>query len=145
MNLVKSIENTTVRMAGDERHQQILEVAMKLFSKDGFEGTTTKKIATKAGVSEATVFKHFANKDELYRAILDEKACSSFFTDPFEKIARFIEERDDFGVFYTMALSALQNHRDDTDFLRLMMYSALEGHDLAKTFVESFIKQILIT
>jgi hypothetical protein len=64
------------------------------------------------------------------------------FTDPFEKIAQFIKQRDDFGVFFTMALNALQNHKDDTDFLRLMMYSALEGHDLAKTFVESFIRQI---
>ena len=53
-----------------------------------------------------------------------------------------ISERDDFSVFYTMALSALTNHRDDTDFLRLMMHSALEGHDLAITFFESFIKQI---
>lgn len=129
-------------MAGDERRKQILDVAMKLFSKNGFDGTTTKKIAVEAGVSEATVFKHFANKDELYHAILDEKSCSSLFTDPFEKMENFIAQKDDFGVFYTMAFTAMQNHKDDTDFLRLMMYSALEEHELAKTFVERLIKQI---
>ena len=38
-------------------------------------GTTTKKIAEAAGVSEAMVFRHFATKDELYGAILHSKSC----------------------------------------------------------------------
>lgn len=135
-------DNIVTRMAGDERRQQIIDSAESLFSENGFRGTTTKTIADRAGISEATVFKHFANKDELYRAILDQKSCSSLFTDPFEKMESAIAERDDFAVFYTMALSALTNHRDDTSFLRLMMHSALEGHDLAITFIETFIKQI---
>jgi AcrR family transcriptional regulator len=141
-DLVKTIEHVTTRMAGDERRQQLLQIAMRLFSKDGFDGTTTKQIATEAGVSEATLFKHFANKDELYRAILDEKSCSPLFTDPFEKIVEYLDKKDDFGVFYTMALNALKNHKDDTDFLRLMMYSALEGHELARSFFMNFIQQM---
>src|SRR5205807_8790750 len=63
------------RMAGQERHLQILRVAMRLFSQHGFRGTTTKEIALAAGVSEAMVFRHFATKEELYSAILDQKAC----------------------------------------------------------------------
>ena len=61
------------RMAGDERRTQILQVAMRLFSQRGFRGTTTREIAVAAGVSEAMVFRHFANKEELYTAILDHK------------------------------------------------------------------------
>src|ERR1043165_981590 len=64
------------RMAGEERREQLLRVAMTLFSNHGFRGTTTKEIAHAAGVSEAMVFRHFATKEDLYAAILDHKACA---------------------------------------------------------------------
>lgn len=129
-------------MSGDERRLQILQVAMRLFSERGFSGTTTKEIAAAAGVSEAIIFRHFANKDELYTAILDRKSCDRNFQNPFDLLHEKIAAKDDFGVFYTMALNALASHDEDSDFLRLMMHSALEGHNLAKTFFESFIVNV---
>ncbi len=112
------------------------------FHNRGFSGTTTREIANSAGVSEATVFKHFANKDELYSAILDTKACNHGLDNPFAEIADKIEQKDDFGVFYGMALNALNKHQEDSDFLRLMLHSALEGHELARGFFEGFITHI---
>lgn len=129
-------------MSGDERRLQILQVAMRLFSEKGFSGTTTKEIANLAGVSEAMVFRHFANKDELYSAILDHKACDRNFENQFEDLAEKVQAKDDFGIFYTMALSALIHHKEDEDFLRLMLHSALEGHNLARTFFEGFVTRI---
>lgn len=129
-------------MAGDERREQLCKIAMRLFSERGFRGTTTKEIATAAGVSEAVIFKHFSNKDELYAAILDHKACSPQFVDPLFEVADQVEAKDDFGVFYKMALHALNKHKDDADFLRLMLHSALEGHELARVFFENFITRI---
>ncbi len=127
-------------MAGDERRQQILEVAMHLFSQFGFAGTTTKRIAEESGVSEATVFKHFANKEELYADMLDHKACSHGLEDPFSDIADQIKGKDDFGVFYGIALNALKHHEDDREFIRLLLHAALEGHELSKMFFESYVK-----
>ena len=135
-------DNICARMSADERREQILLVAMKLFGKKGFEGTTTKNIASSAGVSEATVFKYFKSKEDLYAAILDYKACSIAQNDPFKTANKFIEEKDDFNVFYTLALNALKKHKGDKNFIRLMMYSALEGHDLSKSFVENFVIQM---
>jgi AcrR family transcriptional regulator len=135
-------ENITTRMAGDERRRQILEVAMHLFSKNGFAGTTTKKIAEAAGVSEATVFKHFANKDEIYADILDHKACNHGLENPFREIAEQLEKKDDFGVFYGMALNSFRHHREDRDFMRLLLHSALEGHELARMFFESYVVEM---
>ncbi|HEY0462153.1 MAG TPA: TetR/AcrR family transcriptional regulator [Pyrinomonadaceae bacterium] len=133
---------TQTRMAGDERREQLCKIAMRLFSERGFRGTTTKEIASAAGVSEAVIFKHFSNKDELYASILDHKACSPQFANPLVEIAEKIEAKDDFGVFYSMALNALNKHKDDSDFLRLMLQSALEGHELAQVFFENFITRI---
>ena len=94
-------------MAGEERRLQILRVAMRLFSQRGFGGTTTKEIARAAGVSEAMVFRHFATKKELYRAILDHKACLHDGLDPQRIVAEAIARKDDMAVFEGLALDVL--------------------------------------
>ena len=127
-------------MTGDKRRLQILKAAVRLFSKNGFRGTTTKKIAKAAGISEAMVFRHFANKEELYSAILDHKACNHGLENPFEEVSEQIKNKDDYGVFYGLALNALKHHREDDEFIRLLLYSGLEGHDLSRMFFESFVK-----
>ncbi len=121
-------------MAGEERRQQIVRVAMKLFSQRGFRGTTTKEIAQAAGVSEAMVFRHFATKEELYAAILDDKAGAGEMALMCEKVAGSVTRGDDLAVFESLAAAMLQHHEHDPDFLRLLLYSALEGHELFEMF-----------
>ena len=133
----------STRMAGLERRDQILRVAVSLFSNRGFRGTTTKEIAQAAGVSEAMVFRHFATKEELYAAILDHKACAgggSF--EPEVMAADAIKRKDDRGVFESLALGALNHHDDDPEFQRLLLYSALEKHKLAEMFFDNFVRKV---
>src|SRR5437588_4035261 len=130
------------RMAGEERHLQILRVAMRLFSQHGFRGTTTKEIALAAGVSEAMVFRHFATKEELYSAILDQKACLHDEIVPCHAVADGIARKDDRAVFEAMALDALNHHEQDPQFQRLLLHSALEEHELAQMFWEKFVRRV---
>ena len=129
-------------MAGDERRLQILKVAMRLFSQRGFRGTTTKEIAQAAGVSEAMVFRHFATKEELYSAILDHKACLHDDLDPLQRVADAIRRKDDRAVFEGIGLDALNHHEFDPEFQRLLLYSALEEHELAQMFWEKFVLRV---
>jgi AcrR family transcriptional regulator len=129
-------------MSGDERRKQILQVAIKLFSNHGFSGTTTKKIAQEAGVSEAMVFRHFATKNELYHAILDQKACEGRVSNPFVDVSAAIAAKDDEQIFHALMLKALDNHERDPQFMRLLFHSALEGHELAEMFIEQNIVPI---
>jgi AcrR family transcriptional regulator len=130
-------------MAGEERREQILRIAVRLFSNHGFRGTTTKEIAQAAGVSEAMVFRHFATKEELYAAILDHKACTgSGSFEPQEMAAEAIKRKDDRGVFESLALGALNHHDEDPEFQRLLLYSALEKHKLAQMFFEGFVRKV---
>lgn len=133
--MIKMNEATGTRMTGDERHQQILQIAIKLFSQHGFRGTTTKKIAEEAGVSEAMVFRHFSTKSELYHAILDYKACEGGKATPLAIVNEAIKSKDDFEVFYQIVSHALNKHQEDPEFIRLLLHSALEGHELADMFV----------
>ena len=136
------------RMCADERRLQIAEVAMRLFSERGFRGTTTKEIAQAAGVSEAIIFRHFATKEELYTAIIDYKGCggagSAAVSGRPEQpavideirgcVAEALEAGDDLGVFEGVALHMLDHHQSDPEFLRLLMYIALENHSLGQVF-----------
>jgi AcrR family transcriptional regulator len=58
----------------EETRGKILAAARELFERNGTRGTTTREVAEKAGVNEATLFRHFGSK----RALLDamrEQAC----------------------------------------------------------------------
>ncbi len=57
-----------------ETRTRILQAAQKLFARKGFDGTTTKDLARKAGVAEGTIFRHFPNK----KAILIELATAGW-------------------------------------------------------------------
>lgn len=134
---------TSGRMTGEDRRRQILEVAMTLFSQRGFRGTTTKEIAQAASVSEAMVFRHFANKGELYAAILDQKAChTSTMEGICEGLADVMGRGDDAEVFAGIGLGILQHHEEDLDFIRLLLYSALEGHEFFQMFWERNVCQM---
>jgi AcrR family transcriptional regulator len=51
---------------------QITEAALKLFSHQGYRGTSIRDIAREAGISTGNVYHHFPDKETLFRALLDE-------------------------------------------------------------------------
>jgi len=55
-------------------HDKILIAAQTLFARHGYDGTTTKELAEKAGIAEGTLFRHFTNK----KAILVEVATQGW-------------------------------------------------------------------
>ena len=131
-----------VRMAAEDRRQQILEVAVGLFSAKGFRGTTTREIAQGVGVTEAIIFRHFATKGELYAAIIDWKACSEDWAALQRGIEGALESGDDWGLFEAIAFRILQFYEEDEQAMRLLMYSALEGHELSELFYRNHVARI---
>lgn len=129
-------------MSSEDRRRQLIQTALRLFSQNGFRGTITKEIALAAGVNEAIIFRHFETKDDLYAAILDFKAKEVKVDRWFGELREYAKRRDDEGLFRSFAEKVLDHHRRDKDFLRLMLYSALEGHGLARTFREKHFKPV---
>jgi AcrR family transcriptional regulator len=52
---------------------RIVEAAVQLFSRQGFNGSSTSEIARLAGVSEVTVFRHFHRKKDLFWAAIESR------------------------------------------------------------------------
>jgi len=54
-----------------KKKQNIIDTATKLFSRQGFDGTTTLQIAREAGVTEPLIYYHFEGKDDLFTHIIE--------------------------------------------------------------------------
>jgi TetR/AcrR family transcriptional regulator len=129
---------TRIRMSGQQRRQHFIDAALRLFSSSGFRGTSTRAIAGAAGVSEALLFRHFPSKADLYAAILQQKARESGFAASLETIRRLARRRDDWALVQYVVRAILASYQRDPDFERLMLYAALEGHELATTSRQLF-------
>ena len=85
-----------MRRRDDEKQRRIKDAVMQLILEEGFAGASISKIAKRAGVSPATVYIYYENKDEMLRELYLEYAEDSFtylteHTDPEMDASELIE------------------------------------------------------
>jgi AcrR family transcriptional regulator len=125
------------RIPAAQRHQQILAVAAELFARQGFHGTTTRQIAEQAQVNEAILFRHFPQKEDLYWAVIEEKCRKTPMRELLkERLAAGESER---RVLAEIAMALLEQNVADTTLTRLLLFSALEKHELSTRFVKTYV------
>ncbi len=56
---------------GAETRARLIEAALDVFGRQGFEGATTRQIAKAAGVNLAAIVYHFGSKEALYAAVAE--------------------------------------------------------------------------
>ena len=127
------------RRSAEERRVEILRAAAHCFGTRGFHGTTTRDVAAAVGITEAALYRYFTGKEAIYAAILDERIATPDPTASLEPAAR---AGDDHGVFAGLALALIHSVEDDPSFLRLLFYSALEGHEMARPFHQTRIRAL---
>jgi len=66
----------------DIKRQLIIQSAIEIFSKNGFQNSSISEIARRANVAEGTIYQYFKNKEDL------------FFSIPIEKTKEFCKELD---------------------------------------------------
>ena len=60
------------RLPAPARREQILDVALVVFARAGFNGASMNEVAEAAGVTKPVLYQHFDSKRDLYQALLDE-------------------------------------------------------------------------
>ena len=112
-------------MTAPERKAQIADVAIALFGRKGFSATTTKAIADAAGISEATIFKHFPSKTDLYAEAFRRRteAGTEWLV---ERLQEHAERQDDTAVVRTVAEAIMFGFDRDRDLHRMLMYVWLD-------------------
>jgi AcrR family transcriptional regulator len=56
----------------EARRQQILDAAARCFSREGFHRTTMQDIQAESGLSAGAIYRYFASKEEIIRAMSEE-------------------------------------------------------------------------
>lgn len=141
MSTEKALENTSPTPKEKvSTRDKILETSIKLFAEKGFNGTTTKEIAEMADVNEALIFRHFSTKRELYGAIIEKKIDEEPGIElPLETHK---DSKDDKLVFTAIATRMFEKCGKDSSFIRLLHFSALEGHELSDMFFETYVEYV---
>lgn len=128
------------KLPGQKRKELIIQTAMKLFAQNGFSGTTTKDIAKASKISEALLFKFFPTKHSLYSAMINyriKQVGNSYnLQQLFDKPSKeFFKEIVKFHI---------ENIEKDDTFMRILLFSALEGHSLFDQFYKIKIYKIVL-
>lgn len=122
-------------MSAEERKAAIVEAAVRLFSEKGFRGTTTRELAAAVGVTEPILYQHFGAKRDLYSAII-ESGCRVQQKDADQQLEAARAAEDDAAFFTRLGELVLGWHEEQPQMLRLLLFSALEGHAYAELFFE---------
>jgi len=100
-----------------QRQEQILDAALQVFSRLGFDRATIPEIASEAGVAVGTIYNYYESKRDLLVAIAKKNVI-----DPFTAIAQQLQSVDDPSL-----VTALMKNRLDfglenmSRFLPLLM------------------------
>ena len=63
---------TATRLPPEERRDEILEAAREVFAERGYQKASMREIARRAGITQAALYYHFENKEDLLIIILEQ-------------------------------------------------------------------------
>jgi len=82
----------------EDKHQRIIDAALKVFARKGFFNSKVSEIAQEAGVADGTIYLYFKNKDDILISVFETEMKAmisrmkkelSKCDDPLEKIKMF--------------------------------------------------------
>ena len=103
---------------------RILTSAAQMFASYGYNGVSTRDIASEAGVNEVTIYRHYPRKRDLYVAVLDaELQQVKLSGDLLARVAEAVDSRMAVERTFELITATMMQR---TELLRLVQYSALE-------------------
>jgi AcrR family transcriptional regulator len=125
----------------NEKKQQILQSAMKLFAENGFHSTSMQGIADQIGIAKGTLYIHFKSKEQLLLSILKQ-----YQHDLFEKI-EFVEKDSKLNskeILVKQVYVKLVEFQKNSDFIKMQFKEQLNHENEAvKAFAEQRKAKIL--
>ncbi len=145
MNKIKT--KTSERSKSEAKAKAILKGAMKEFLAHGYAATSMDKIAKAAGVSKATLYSHFGDKEGLFNAVMQDLAKDKFQTVMGLQQPQSLEQ-DPKIVLSAMATRMLDNAKSDRtfqDFVRIIIGESGRFPELAQAYVSNLAKPAIET
>ena len=116
------------------KRDAIILAARALFLERGFAGTSMECLAGVAHVSKATLYSHFADKNALYRAIIEDKVMDYRLADFSERLCG--DMRRDLELI-AVSLQDLLFDDEAVAMVRMVISEARQQSPLVKIFEEA--------
>jgi AcrR family transcriptional regulator len=104
------------------RRKQILETALHLFARQGFDGTSTKQIAQEAGIAEGLIFHYFPSKEHLLTSVLETHHS---YRGELGGLLKGAGDRPAAEVLHQLAVESLARFRRESE-ITLVMFSTAQ-------------------
>ena len=118
-----------------DKGEAILQGAMQEFLQHGYAGTSMDRVAKAAGVSKATIYSHFEDKEGLFamlvKKLAEQKMMTVFGSTPLEGDPEVV-----FRKLMTNALKQISCDEEHRSYIRLIMGESERFPALARSFVK---------
>ncbi len=102
----------------------MLAAAAELFARHGYHGVSTRDVAAAAEINEVTIYRHYAKKRDLFRAVLESQLRQvNLRGDLLAGIAESGDARQALARCFELISATLSPRRE---LLRLLQFSVLE-------------------
>ncbi len=91
--MIEAQNPDVVKSPSDQTRERIIAAARDVIARKGKRGATTREIADLAGVNEATLFRHFGNKEALIIAMVKQSCPDVKLRDIITHLDGTIEEK----------------------------------------------------
>lgn len=123
-------KDKTVKPQGTGR-RTILRASTKLFAQHGFEGVTMRQIAKAADITLPSIYHHFGNKSDLYRAVEEE-----MYSAHADKLLAALVSSENPEQNLRNFISTLFNHLiENPNYLKLLQRGLIEDWDANQEYL----------
>lgn len=149
-NLDGGDKKLMVRKAAENREQEILDAAIKIFSEKGYNAATTNEISREAGIAEGTLFRYFKSKKALLAkiVILSSKTIGRNIIT--KRLGKLIEKNKDKNlreILKIIMLDRIDLLEKNKELFKIVFTEIQYQEDLRKAFKENIIlaaKDVLV-
>ena len=125
------MKNTTPTPKKKAR-QRILEAAAESFQTLGYARTTTQAIADKAGVAEVTLFRHFGDKQTLFKSVIQQIGGGVNFEMLEAQLSGALE-----ADLTLISQNALRFFIDQQDAIRMLMFESVHFPEMKAALAQN--------
>ena len=122
----------------EARRNQILDAAAAVFAEKGFHRTTTKDIASRAGIAEGTIYNYFDSKDDLLIGMMTRLTELETLGDELAEALQG-DVRDFFVVMFRHRVESLERAQG---ILRAILPEVIANVELREHYYQRFVLRV---
>lgn len=121
---------------GMSTRERILEVALEVFAERGLHGATMTDIAKRAGLTGGALYRYFANKDEIFYAVVESRSQAFSALDMVRDLVPELEPK---SALKFIAQGMFAFFFSQMDFMRMVVGESVKNPEMSRPFFEKML------